>query len=375
MKDSTAMKYDPKIPEHMHGVHLTGHGGIDKLVYKTDIPVPEINPDEVLIKVLAAGVNNTDINTRIGWYSKSITDDTSKGGAAGFDSVDTDDASWSGEPLIFPRIQGADACGIIVKVGGEIDERRLGRRVLTRTMMQDPKDGRRFRCWTMGSECDGGFAQYLKARSSEVFAVNSDWSDVELASIPCAYSTAENMIHRAKLGAETVLITGASGGVGSAAIGLAKRRGATVIAIASANKAEAVQALGADRVIDRNADLLAELGEDSVHLVVDLVGGAAWPNLLDLLERGGRYITSGAIAGPMVELDLRTLYLKDLTLIGGTYQDKEVFQNLVNYIERGEIKPTVAAIFPLDQIAAAQEMFLAKNFVGKIILKIPQGEA
>ncbi|MCE2517819.1 MAG: alcohol dehydrogenase family protein [Alphaproteobacteria bacterium] len=359
----------------MHAVHLTGHGGIEKLVYKTDVPVPEISANEVLVKVRAAGVNNTDINTRIGWYSKSVTADTSAGGADGFDDVDQDDASWSGEPLVFPRIQGADASGVIVAAGADVNPARVGERVLCRTMMQDPKTEDRFMCWTMGSECDGAFAQYLKVRSSECFAINSDWSDVELASIPCAYSTAENMLHRIGLGAETVLITGASGGVGSAAIGLAKRRGAKVIAVAGASKADAVKALGADQVIDRNADLIAELGTESIDVVVDLVAGGVWPSLLEVMKRGGRYIASGAIGGPMVELDVRTLYLKALTLMGSTFQDKVVFENLIGYIERNEITPVIAATFPLDQIGKAQEMFLAKNFVGKIVLTVPQDDA
>lgn len=364
---------DHPIPDVMHAVHLTGHGGIEKLVYKKDVPVPAIASDEVLIKIMAAGVNNTDINTRIGWYSKSVTDDTSAGGQGGFDDVDQDDASWSGEPLVFPRIQGADVSGIIVQTGGDVDPARLGQRVLCRTMMQDPKTPDRFACWTMGSECDGGFAQFAKVRSSEAFAINSSWSDVELASIPCAYSTAENMLHRVGLRAETVLITGASGGVGSAAIGLAKRRGARVIAVASSSKAEAVRKLGADDVIDRNADLIASLGPDSIDVVVDLVAGASWPYLLEVMKRGGRYITSGAIAGPMVELDVRTLYLKDLSLLGATYQDKEVFENLIGYIERGEINSAIAMTFPLDEIGQAQEMFLAKDFVGKIVLTVPHG--
>ena len=100
------------IPDTMHAVQLTGHGGIDKLAYRTDVPVPQPAPGEVLIRIAAAGVNNTDINTRIGWYSKAITEDTSTGGADGFDSVDDDDASWSGTPLTFPRIQGADEAGL-----------------------------------------------------------------------------------------------------------------------------------------------------------------------------------------------------------------------------------------------------------------------
>ncbi|HLS18396.1 MAG TPA: zinc-binding dehydrogenase [Paracoccaceae bacterium] len=318
------------IPETMTAVLLTGHGGVDKLDYRTDVPAPRPGPGEVLIRVRAAGINNTDINTRIGWYSKSVGEATNTSGAAGFESVDDEDASWSGKPLEFPRIQGADCCGHIVAVGEGVDPARIGERVLVRNMLRSYVDYRPYECWTFGSECDGAFAQFTIAPSRETYRVDSDWSDAELASIPCAYSTAENMLHRAGLGAETVLITGASGGVGSAAVQLAKRRGATVIAQTSPAKAEEVRALGADRVVGRDADLVAELGQGSVDVVADLVGGPQWPSLLEILRRGGRYAVAGAIAGPIAEIDLRTLYLKDLTLMGCTFQEDEVFSNLVS---------------------------------------------
>ena len=363
------------IPEKMAAVLLTGHGGIEKLEYRTDVPVPQPGPGEVLIRVAAAGINNTDINTRIGWYSKAVDADTNAGGATGFDSVNDDDASWSGKPLEFPRIQGADACGYIAAVGETVDPARIGERVLVRNMLRTYVDYRPYECWTFGSECDGGFAQFAVAPARETHAVNCDWSDAELASIPCAYSTAENMLHRVGLGAETVLISGASGGVGSAAVQLAKRRGATVIALSSAAKADEVAALGADRVIDRNADLVKELGEGSIDVVVDLVAGPQWPAFLDVLRRGGRYATAGAIAGPISEIDVRTLYLKDLTLMGCTFQEDEVFANLISYIEAGEIRPLVARTYPLSEIATAQEDFLSKKHTGKLVLMIPEVEA
>jgi len=361
-----------EIPEYMSAVYLTGHGGIEVLQYREDVPLPKPGPGDVLIKVAAAGVNNTDINTRIGWYSKKVSDATNTGGAGGFDEVDDADATWSGVPMEFPRIQGADCCGIIVAVGDGVDSARIGERVIVRNMLRSYVDYRPFECWTLGSECDGAFAQYTRAPARESYRVECDWSDAELASIPCAYSTAENMLHRAGVGAERVLVTGASGGVGSAAVQLAKRRGAHVIAIASAAKMGDLRALGADEVIDRGADLVAALGADSIDVVVDLVAGDGWPTLLEVLRRGGRYATAGAIAGPLVELDVRTLYLKDLTLIGCTFQDDVVFENLVGYIERGEIRPLVAQTFPLAEIARAQQVFLEKKFTGKLVL-IPPG--
>lgn len=359
------------LPATMTGVQLTGHGGFEMLQYREDLPVPSPGPGEVLIRVGAAGINNTDINTRIAWYSKAVTGDTNSGGEGGFAQADDADGSWSGEALEFPRIQGADCCGTIVAVGDDVDKTRVGERALVRTIQTTGLEGD-FVCRTFGSECDGGFAQFAKTASVDALNIESELSDAELASFPCAYSTAEGMLERASVGAETVLITGASGGVGSAAVQLAKRRGAKVLAIASAAKADDVAALGADQVIDRGTDLIAELGSDSIDVVVDLVAGPDWPPLLDLLRRGGRYVTAGAIAGPIVEFDVRTLYLKDLSFYGCTFQAAGVFENLVGYIERGEIKPVVAQSWPLNEIVTAQEAFLSKRHTGKLILIPPQ---
>ncbi len=284
-----------------------------------------------------AGVNNTDINTRVGWYSKAVNADTGRlargeGAGSGID----DDKGWSGRPLDFPRIQGADACGRIVAVGERVDGSRVGERVIVATMQRAPAGDLPFVTETLGSEFDGAFAQYLVAHSAETHAVDCDRTDVELASIPCAWSTAENMLQRVGLGAgERVLITGASGGVGSAAVQLARRRGASVLAVAGRAKAERVADIGAELVVARGDDPVAVLGPESVDVVVDLVAGEQWPRLLEVLVRGGRYVTSGAIAGPIVELDVRALYLEDLVLMGATYQEPGVFENLVGYIERG----------------------------------------
>ena len=360
------------IPAKMHAVLLNGLGGLEQLEYRTDVPVPQPSDGEVLIKVRASAVNNTDINTRIGWYSKSISSDTGTGGAGGFDSVNGEDASWSGTSLKFPRIQGADCCGYIVAVGQGVAASRIGERVIVSNLLRTYVGYRPYECWTFGSECDGGFAQFAVAPSRETLKVECDWTDAELASIPCAYSTAENMLHRLKLGVEVVLITGASGGVGSAAVQLAKRRGATVIAQCSDAKASEVKALGADRIVDRKADLVAILGENSVDVVIDVVGGEDWPNLLRVLRQGGRYAIAGAIAGPIAEIDLRTLYLKDLTLYGCTFQEDEVFTNLISYVEAGEIRPIVAKTYPLNEIHRAQEDFLSKAHLGKLVLIIPE---
>jgi NADPH:quinone reductase-like Zn-dependent oxidoreductase len=354
-----------EIPNTMSAVLTTGHGGFDVLEHRNDVQVPTPESDQVLIRVLGAGINNTDINTRTAWYSKSVRDETNSGDSKGLGG----DGSWSGNPLNFPIIQGADCCGEIVAVGGDIDIKRIGERVLVRTMQQYAVDYRPFECWTMGSECDGAFAQYMVAFSDESYKIESDWSDIELASIPCAYSTAENLLERSNVKAgEVVLITGASGGVGSAVIQLAKRRGASVVAIASKSKVVAVKKIGADEVINREDRLISFLENESIDVVIDLVAGSDWADLLDVLKRGGRYAAAGAIAGPIVELDIRTLYLKDLTLMGCTVQDSQVFKNLIGYIERNEIKPLVSKTYPLKDIVSAQKDFISKKYVGKLVL-------
>ncbi|MFY1710338.1 alcohol dehydrogenase family protein [Tritonibacter mobilis] len=341
----------------MTGVVLTGHGGPDKLEVRTDLPVPSPEPGDVIIRVGAAGVNNTDINTRTAWYSK--------GDAEG------EDATWSGKPLEFPRIQGADVCGEIVAVGSDIDAGRIGQRVLVEPCIRFADGAEQMPPWYFGSECDGGFAQYTRVDARHAYAITSALSDTELASFPCSYSTAENMLTRANLQAgETVLVTGASGGVGSATVQLARPRGARIIAITSPAKADALRSLGAERTLPRNADLVDELGTGSVDVVVDLVAGPTWPSLLDVLRSGGRYAVAGAIGGAMVELDVRTLYLKDLSFFGCTVLEPQVFANLIGRIERSEITPLVAEEFDLQDINDAQACFEAKDHTGKIVLKV-----
>ena len=350
----------------MAAVRLTGNGGFEKLDYRLDVPVPQPRADQVLIRVGAAGVNNTDINTRTAWYSKAVVGATSGGGASGFAEARTEDSGWTGALPQFPRIQGADACGTIVSVGAQVDPRRIGERVLVEPVFAGSTA---YDALYFGSEVDGGFAQYACAPSVHAHAITSDLSDVELASFPCAYGAAENMLTKIALGAgERLLVTGASGGVGSAAVQLAKRRGAQVTAIVAADKSAALTALGADHVIDRDSDLRARFDDESFDAVVDVVGGTQFGDLLALLKRGGRYGVAGAIAGPIVDLDLRTLYLNDLRLIGCTVLAPQVFANLVGYIERGEIRPLVAATYPLSEIVAAQQAFLSKSHIGKIVL-------
>ncbi|NNF65454.1 MAG: zinc-binding dehydrogenase [Acidimicrobiia bacterium] len=355
------------VPSTMRGVVLTGHGGLDKLDYREDLPVPAPGPDEVLIEVAACGMNNTDINTRTGWYSKEVT------GATGVGVADADDdGSWGGG-LAFPRVQGADPAGRIVAVGSGVSGKRVGERVIVDSWLRDP-GGDLEKARYLGSELDGGYAEYVVVPSASATAIDTDLTDVELASFSCSYSTAEHMLHRAGVSAgQWVLVTGASGGVGSGLVQLAKRRGASVVAIAGEGKLDAVSAFGADVVIARQEPDVAAAVRDAVGRVdvfADVVGGTNFAPLLELVKRGGHYTTAGAIAGPIVDLDLRTLYLNDLTLHGATVLPPVVFANLVGYIERGEIRPVVGASYPLREIAEAQTAFMEKQHVGAIVMEV-----
>ncbi len=360
-----------EIPKTMRAVLLTGHGGLDVLEYREDWPVPEPDANEVLIEVGACGLNNTDVNTRTGWYSKGVTEATT---GSVLEEAASDDAGWGGA-ISLPRIQGADVCGRVVAAGGPAGAGLVGKRVLVDTWLRDwdnPLD--LDKCGYFGSEADGGFADYTKVDARNVHPVESDLSDAELATFATSYVTAENMLNRARVGeGDSVLIPGASGGVGSALIQLAKRRGARTIAMCGESKADAVAAIGPDAVLprapeDQKAALSGAIDQEKVTVVADVVGGDLWPQLIDLLARGGRYTVSGAIAGPMVELDLRTLYLNDLTFTGATIVPPGVFADLVGYIERGEIRPLLAETYPLAELVKAQEAFIAKRHVGNIVV-------
>ena len=339
----------------MRAFVLTRHGGPEAQEWRTDWPDPVAGPGEVLVRVGATGLNNTDIWTREGRY------------AAGDDPAATH--GWRGAPLAFPRIQGADVCGRIVAVGTGVPATRIGERVLVNPVVYgaegDGLDDYDF----LGSERDGGFADLVAVPAANAVAIDSSLSDAELATFPTAYLTAEHMLARARVAAgERVLITGASGGVGSALVQLAALRGATVIAMVGPGKEAAARDLGAARVVPRDtADLSAALG-GVVDVAADVVGGAGFPGVLAALRPGGRYVTAGAIAGPHVALDLRTLYLKRLDLIGSTLGTREEFLAVTGHIAAGRLRPLLAGSYSLADLPRAQTDFLQKRFFGKLVV-------
>lgn len=358
------MRDNAAIPEFMQGVQLTGHGEPEMLVWNEAIPVPRPGPGEVLVRVLAAGVNNTDINTRIGWYAKQVRGATEDAG--GNDAIEA--GGWSGA-LRFPLIQGGDLCGEVVAAGPGAEAWTPGMRVTCALNQPEPTLEEPFRMRALGSEYDGAFAQYCLLPASQLFdASASPLSDVEIAAIPCSHGTALNLLTRAGVSSgDRVLVTGASGGVGLAAVELAGLKGAQVTAMCAAEKADAVLRAGAHDTLDRGAVPPAR----RFDAVIDVVGGSGWGALIEALRPGGRYAVSGAIAGPVVEADLRTIYLNDLTLYGCTFTPRAVFAELVGYINAGKVRPLVSMTWPLREIAQAQEEFLSKRHPGKLVLVPP----
>ena len=334
----------------MLAVVTRASGGLEMLDVR-EVRRPRPGEGEVLVRVLAAGVNATDVNTRVGWY---------------------EDGGWNA-PSPFPLIQGTDCCGLVAEAGPGAGEALAGRRVLVRPCTRPNGFDSLETVW-LGSDFDGAFAQYVLAPASEVFVVESALSDAELGIFPCSFGTAENMLARARVrSGQHVVVTGASGGVGSAAVQLARPRGAEVTAVAGAGKAAQVLALGATRVVDRGDDLVAMLGEQVADVVVDNVCGPGLAHLLALLRRGGVYASSGAVAGPEVGFDKRTFYLRDLTLLGCTAWDEPVFPALLDRLKRDQLRPPVAATFPLARIAEAQTQFLERRHVGSYALVPPAG--
>lgn len=347
---------------HMSGVLLTGHGGPEKLVWATDIPVPVPGPGEALIRVLAAGINNTDINTRLGWYAPSVR------GATG-ETAAGEDGGWNGA-LGFPRIQGGDLCGRVVALGPGAEGPQVGARVTCPINQPEPTEDAPTAIRVIGSDYDGAFAQFCVVPVRHLHDVSaSPLTDIEIAAMPCAFGTALTLLTRAGVGTgDAVLITGASGGVGMAAVTLAAALGARVTALAAPEKAAAVHQAGADKVLGRDDPL----PPGRFDAVIDVVGGPGWAARLAALRPGGRIAVAGAIAGPHVETDLRQLYLRDLTIHGCTFQPPEVFARLVDLINRGAIRPKVSRTYPLAEIAAAQADFAAKRFAGKLVLIPPE---
>jgi len=352
------------IPQAMSAVLLTGHGGLEKLVYRTDVPVPSPGPGEVLIEVSACGMNNTDVWVRQGAYG---TDENPKAVASWRRAADV-------STLTFPRIQGTDTSGRIVAVGGDVPSSRIGERVMVDFSIYNSDTDSLANIDYIGHGRDGGYAEYVVVPSENAHVPDTQLTDVELATFCCAYLTGEQMLDRARLAAgERVVVTGASGGVGSGILQLSRARGAIPYAVVGPGKEADAKAAGAEGVVTRGqGDLVEEIRKvtngQPIDVVADLVAGPMFNDLLRLLRPEGRYTTGGAIGGPLVQLDLRTVYLKHLELHGSSQGTRTAFKRLVGYIEQGLLKPLVGGVYKLSDFHRAQTDFMEKKFFGKLVV-------
>lgn len=345
------------VPQTMTAVRITAHGGLEALQV-AEVPVPEPAPGEVLVRVSAAAVNNTDLWTREGAYGLPGDPDALAG--------------WRGA-MEFPRIQGADVVGTVVALGADCAPGLLGTRVVVDPAIYDGEGADAHPVGLMGSERDGGYAQYVTAPAARVHDVaDSPLDDDQLAALPTSYGTALGMIERGGVrSGDTVLVTGASGGVGLALVQLARARGATVLAVSSAGKIDQVREAGADHVLDRAEPVLPQLEElapAGIDVALDVVAGDLLEQGLAHLAEGGRWVVAGAIAGYGIGVDIRRLYLHNIQLLGSSMHTPRHFELLMEIARRGEVHPVIAETHPLVDAAAAQEHLGHRSHVGKIVL-------
>jgi len=353
------------------------NGGLDAQEYRTDWPMPTLKPGYVMVQVHACGLNNTDVNTRTGWYSPSNRNANSlETGVWGVEGADNTEGHGGVVGSIgFPRIQGADAAGVIVATGAGVSSARVGNKVIIDGWFRDPDaPANEVLSKYIGQAVDGGFAEYMAVPSANAVEVNTDLSFAELATFQVSSTTAENILDRANVTKDTTLIlSGASGRTGGATVQHAKLRGAYVIGLARPSKHEYVKSLGADVVVDSNSETLREnlaaaVAGRSVTAVGDLIGGPLFPILMGSLAYGGKYVVSGAMAGPIVELDLRSIYTKEVVVTGATMFDPRIMGHVVDLIEDKRIEPRLAQTFPLSKFNEAQTTFMGKDQTGAIVV-------
>ncbi|HAI23497.1 MAG: alcohol dehydrogenase [Alcanivorax sp.] len=363
------------VPATMKAMVLTGHGGVDKLVYRDDVAVPQPAPGQVLVCVTATAKNNTDRKAREGLYPTKDKDEVASfqmGGSA---------------TLTFPRIQGADVAGRVVAVGEGVDPARLGERgLLDFNLYPDDRRDINLTPDYYGHGADGGFAEYVAVPSDQFHTVDkADLADAELAAMGmCSYQTALHMLTSANVVAgERVLVTGASGGVGTALIQLCRVLGAIPYALSTPDKAGALRELGAEAVLDRSdmdgfTDRVRELtGGAPLDAVMDLVGGDMTDRFIDAMifdmkarNSYPRLSIAGASGGNLSEIMWTRIYLYQVQVFGVSHGTREEAEQLIDWIRSGELKPVLHAAFKLSDLHRAEDYFVSRgnNFLGKIVI-------
>lgn len=369
----------PKTPapseQFMSAMVLTGHGGVEKLEWRTDVPVPQPKAGEVLVRVTATAKNNTDRKVREGLYPVEGQHDV-----ASFAMGD--------EPTLkFPRIQGADIVGRIAEVGEGVDAGRIGERgLIDFNIYPDARRDLNLTPDYYGHGTDGGFADYVAVPADQFHAIDDpDLSDAELAALGmCSYQTGYHMLTVANVKAgEHVLVTGASGGVGTALIQLCRVLGAIPYALSQADKSDALKALGAEAVIDRgNLDGLVDkvrraTGGKPIDAVMDLAGGTVTDRLIDtmIFDMKGRSTyprlsIAGASAGNVSEIMWTRIYLYQVQVFGVSHGTRAEAEQLVGWIRSGALKPVLHGAFKLSDLHRAERYFVERGagYLGKIVI-------
>lgn len=345
----------------MMAVRFQEHGGPEVLRYE-EAPVPAIGPNDALIRVRACALNRLDIWTRNG---------------------------LPGLACSMPHILGCDVAGEVAAFGNAVKHLREGMECFIHPGIPGGPSLERFRgddniapdYSVLGHQVDGGYAQYVRVPADNVFPKPTRLSWAETAAFPLTFLTAWHMLgkRRADLrSGETVLVIGANSGVGTAAIQVAKQRGARVIATAgNTEKLRRARELGADEVIDHYAckgeihKAVYELtGGAGVDVVVEHVGPAVFEQCVKALRKGGRIVTCGSTTGPSIELNLRMLFAKHLTLLGSYMGSISETLELLPLVEGGALRPVVDREYPLKEAAQAQRQMESGSHFGKIVLTV-----
>lgn len=341
----------------MKAVVFYEHGLLDKVQY-TDVPKPEIKPDEVLLEVKAAALNRLDL-----WVL----------------------AGWPGLNLKLPHVMGSDGAGVVAKVGSRVTHFSVGDRVAVNPTLGSDSDyfGRRGldnmsdNHAILGEHVDGFFAEFTAVPARNLLKMPENGEFTAAAAASLVFVTAwHSLITRGGLQAgETVLIVGAGGGVNTAAIQIAKLAGAERIYVvgSSEEKLAKAEALGADLLINRNEEnwgkaVFKATNRRGVDVVVDNVGAATFATSLRALKKGGRLLTVGNTSGPKFEIDNRLIFGKHLSIIGSTMGSSADYETVMNLIFNGRLQPVIDTIYPLSEGITALRHLEEGNVSGKLVL-------
>lgn len=372
---STTFSAATAIPSSMSAMLLTGHGDVDMLHYRQDVPTPQPGAGQVLVRVTATAKNNTDRKAREGLYPTKGKEEV------------TSFAMGGAPTLSFPRIQGADVVGHIAAVGEGVDGQRVGERGLLDFNLY-PDDRRDINLMPdyYGHGADGGFAEYIVVPADQFHHIaNPELPDAPLAAMGmCSYQTAYHMMTAANVRAgERVLVSGASGGVGTALIQLCRIIGAIPYAVSQPSKADALRGLGAQAVIDRGdlptfvERVLHATEGRPIDAVMDLVGGDMTDLFIDTMisdmsQRATypRLAIAGASGGNLSEVMWTRIYLYQVQIVGVSHGTREEAEQLIAWIRSGELKPVLHGTFKLSQLHAAERYFVNRgsDYLGKIVI-------